>query len=196
MIALIRHSERLDRTDRKKWERSKRFKENENDTPITKKGKKLVINATKKLFKNNFDEVDVLYSSPLTRCVQTCLIIKNEIKKKFGKNLKIKIDYGLVEVETVPLKVKNNKFIENLKKPYVDSELYLENLIKKYGDHFDKSYKSSIKENNVKFDKTLASAYNKRLKVYKKIEKENKNINKYKALLKIYDQVDIINDII
>ena len=33
-------------------------------------------------------------------------------------------------------------------------------------------------------------------KEIKKIEKENKSISKYKTLLKIYDQVDIINDII
>ena len=30
----------------------------------------------------------------------------------------------------------------------------------------------------------------------KKIENENLNINKYKALLKLYDQADIINDIV
>ena len=33
-------------------------------------------------------------------------------------------------------------------------------------------------------------------KQIKKIEIENININKYKALLKLYDQADIINDII
>ena len=29
-----------------------------------------------------------------------------------------------------------------------------------------------------------------------RIEKEEKNLNKYKSLLKLYDQADIINDII
>ena len=33
-------------------------------------------------------------------------------------------------------------------------------------------------------------------KQIKKIEIENININKYKALLKLYDQADIINDIV
>ena len=33
-------------------------------------------------------------------------------------------------------------------------------------------------------------------KQIKKIEKENINIDKYKALLKLYDQADIINDIV
>ena len=30
----------------------------------------------------------------------------------------------------------------------------------------------------------------------KKIERDNLNINKYKTLLKLYDQADIINDIV
>ena len=33
-------------------------------------------------------------------------------------------------------------------------------------------------------------------KQIKKIELENININKYKALLKLYDQADIINDLV
>ena len=33
-------------------------------------------------------------------------------------------------------------------------------------------------------------------KQIKKIESENLNINKYKALLKLYDQADIINDLV
>ena len=33
-------------------------------------------------------------------------------------------------------------------------------------------------------------------KQIKQIEFENKNINKYKALLKLYDQADIINDMV
>ena len=41
MITYIRHSERLDRTDKKKWKRSKRYKENKYDTPITKNGEKI-----------------------------------------------------------------------------------------------------------------------------------------------------------
>ena len=33
-------------------------------------------------------------------------------------------------------------------------------------------------------------------KQIKKIETENESINKYKALLKLYDQADIINDLV
>ena len=33
-------------------------------------------------------------------------------------------------------------------------------------------------------------------KEIKKIEKDNSNIDKYKALLKLYDQADIINDMV
>ena len=58
-----------------------------------------------------------------------------------------------------------------------------------------------FKQSGVKNYKLADPIHNKDLfilaeKEIKKIEKENKNINKYKDLLKIYDQVDIINDII
>ena len=39
MITLFRHSERLDNTNKKKWIKSKRYKENKYDTPITPNGK-------------------------------------------------------------------------------------------------------------------------------------------------------------
>ena len=39
MITLFRHSERLDSTNKNKWIKSKRYKENKYDTP---NGKKLV----------------------------------------------------------------------------------------------------------------------------------------------------------
>ena len=81
MIAVIRHSERLDFTNKKKWEKSKRFKQNSLDTPITKNGEKIIKNAIDKILKKDFKNIIYLYSSPLTRCVQTSLIIKKLIKK-------------------------------------------------------------------------------------------------------------------
>ncbi len=96
MIVYIRHSERLDIKNKKKWINSKRYKENQFDTPITKKGIKIAQDTTEKLIKKMKD-VDYIYSSPLTRCIQTSIIIKEIIKKKLNKDIKIRIEYGLTE---------------------------------------------------------------------------------------------------
>ena len=61
MITLIRHSERLDMKNNKKWIKSKRFKENKYDTPITPNGKKLAKKAYNKLFDSGYKNVDYIY---------------------------------------------------------------------------------------------------------------------------------------
>ena len=94
----MRHSERQDRELPKKWKKSKRYKENKYDTPITKNGEKIAKRAILKLFDSGYKNIDYIYCSPLTRCIQTCLIAKEQIKKKFKKDIKIRIEYGLVEV--------------------------------------------------------------------------------------------------
>jgi len=85
MIAIIRHSERLDSTNEKKWKKSVRFKENPEDTPITKNGKKIAKEAINNIFNSDFDNIEYLYSSPLSRCIETSLIIKKEIKTETKK---------------------------------------------------------------------------------------------------------------
>ena len=85
MITLFRHSERLDNTNKKKWIKSKRYKENKYDTPITPNGKKLAKKAYNSLYNSGFKEVDYIYCSPLTRCIQTCLEIKKQTNKKETK---------------------------------------------------------------------------------------------------------------
>ena len=159
MITLIRHSEKLKNVNKKKWERSKRFKENIYDTPITSNGKKIAKKAFNKLILQGYDNIDYLYCSPLTRCIQTCLVIKKIIKKKFKKELKIRIEYGLVESNfDSPIKFYNNDknkcfFDKKSKIKYLDNELSLKNIIKKYGNEIDKSYKSKTKFKDVSFDK-------------------------------------------
>ena len=87
MKKLFRHSERLDNTNKKKWIKSKRYKENKYDTPITPTGKKLAKKAYNELYNSGYQEVDYIYCSPLTRCIQKSLKIKKQIKKKLKKDL-------------------------------------------------------------------------------------------------------------
>jgi broad specificity phosphatase PhoE len=175
MITLIRHSERLDNTNYKKWIKSKRFKENKYDTPITINGKKLAKKAYNKLFDSGYQNVDYIYCSPLTRCIQTCLEIKKEIKKKLKKDIKIRIEYGLVENNfDNPLILKKNKFIvdKKSKKRYLDNKLNLNELVKKYGSDIDENYKSITNFIDIGFDLTEANFMNRSAKVFEDIRKQ------------------------
>ena len=181
MITLIRHSERLDVKNNKKWIKSKRFKENKYDTPITPNGKKLAKKAYNKLFDSGYKNVDYIYCSPLTRCIQTCLEIQKEIKKKLKKDIKIRIEYGLVENNfDGPLIFKNNKFAidKNSNKKYLDKKLSIKELINNYGDHIDKNYKSITKFENIGFDLREVDFMNRSAKVFEDIRKQvNKKDN-------------------
>lgn len=213
MITLIRHSERLDKTNNKKWIKSKRFKENKYDTPITINGKKLAKKAYNKLFDSGYQNVDYIYCSPLTRCIQTCLEIKKEIKKKTKKDIKIRIEYGLVENNfDNPLIFKKNKFIvdKKSKKRYLDNNLTLNELVKKYGSDIDENYKSITNFNDIGFDLTEANFMNRSAKVFEDIRKQvNKNddvlivthagiiFGVYSYITKKYDyskELDIVGD--
>ncbi len=175
MITLIRHSERLDSVDYEKWKRSKRYKENILDTPITSNGKKIAKKSYNKLFDSGYQKVDYLYCSPLTRCVETCLVIKKEIKKKLKKDIKIRIENGLVEWgSNSHILFKNGKFNLNTKIKYLDEKLSLDNIIKKFGDHFDSNYKSITKFNQVKFDTYDHMFMNRCIKVFEDIRKQVK----------------------
>lgn len=175
MITLIRHSERLDNTNNNKWIKSKRFTENKYDTPITSNGKKIAKTAYNKLYDSGYKNVDYLYCSPLTRCIQTCLEIKKEIKKKLKKDIKIRIEYGLVENNfDGPLIFKKDKFVidKKSKKRYLDKNLTLNELIKKYGKNIDEEYKSITKFEDVGFDLREVDFMNRSAKVFENIRKQ------------------------
>jgi broad specificity phosphatase PhoE len=179
MITIMRHSERQDRELPKKWKKSKRYKENKYDTPITKNGEKIAKRAILKLFDSGYKNIDYIYCSPLTRCIQTCLIAKEEIKKKFKKDIKIRIEYGLVEVNyQTPLVFKDGKFTTCKRtNKYLDDELKMKNIIKKYGEHIDLNYKSMTKFSEVKFDKSEKIFLNRCIDTYNGILKQ---VNKKK----------------
>lgn len=186
MIWLIRHTERLLFED-EKWQKSKRRLENKYDMPITNNGKKYLEKAVKEMIKNdtNFDKIDYIYSSSMTRCVQTSFEIQKNIKKYTKKFIPIKIDYGLREIHPIEyynhLKYVNGKieYKPDFKKEIVlDKKLHLKYHLKKYGDRIDKNYKSQTKFNEAKYrDKDWISGCNFALNSMKKILKNDKNNN-------------------
>lgn len=170
-IIYIRHGERpsmqydIDIID--KWKKSKRYKENYLDEPLTDKGIKesfqTGINLLKLIDIKNYDYI---YSSPLERCMDTSVQIIDAIKKQTGKKLKIRIEYGLHETTRLDgksyiifdnTKIKQyfpdiyynnslNKYITHV----IDEKLYFKNLVKKYGKYIDENYYSFVSENEYK----------------------------------------------
>src|SRR5205823_1902768 len=100
----MRHGERPTfstlKNEKEKWRLSERYKTNNLDEPLTSYGIYETKLTIQKLFLNsNFDinKYDYIYSSPLTRCIQTALTAVDEINQKYNKNLKIRIEYALHE---------------------------------------------------------------------------------------------------
>lgn len=178
MIALIRHSARLDSFEPEKWKKSKRYKKNIFDTPICKKlGEKIAKRAIYKLFESGFNKIEYLYSSPLTRCIQTALIIQKEIKKEFKKEIKIRVEYGLSELEKKPIIINNKKAQYDTEKVYIDEQLLLENIIKNHGDNFDMEYESIIDPSKLQLETEELPFYNRSIQVYQKIKENIKDNN-------------------
>lgn len=77
------------------WRESERKKQNITDEPLVKKGieesYKTGIEVAK-LYK-----FDYIYSSPMTRCIQTSIQICDAVYKTAGKKPKIRIEYALCE---------------------------------------------------------------------------------------------------
>ena len=61
---LIRHSERLDHVNKRKWRNSYRYKQNRHDTPLSKYGFKIAKKAAKKIYdkEDNVKDIKKKYS--------------------------------------------------------------------------------------------------------------------------------------
>ena len=99
----IRHGQRPgtqnDQAIKDAWESSERFKVNHFDEPLTEKGLQESYETGKKLI-NHIQDPNTfayLYSSPYTRCIQTAIQIAKGFKEVSGKELKIRVEYGLAE---------------------------------------------------------------------------------------------------
>jgi len=99
MIYIIRHSEKLNFKHNDEWKKSQRYKKNPFDVPISKDGIKYAGECINDLLKDYDGAFSFIYSSPLTRCIETSIIFQNYIKLKYGIVVPIRIEYGLTELE-------------------------------------------------------------------------------------------------
>ena len=182
---IIRHSKKMNEIEFKKTDR---YKDNKFDTLLEKGSKSIAINTIKNIcnIDKSIKSIQYIYSSPFTRTLETAIIFQNYLKK-YNENIKIRIEYGLEEINA-------NKYIQNLYKYrvvkngkimikdkkdviYTDKTMKLNELIKKYGNIFDTTYKSKILYKDVKYLYTnFIDNWNDKIKTMKYIDNlEKKN---------------------
>jgi hypothetical protein len=167
MIYFIRHSERQDFVDVKKWEKSKRYQEHGLDPPLTLNGKQIASNTIKIILDNVGNKLPkYIYSSPATRCVETSLSMQKYIKKKYNVLPEIRIENGLLFFDANStiwwfnrdnIKYKNNYFEISYDKEIIDDKMTAQYYEKLYPDSFDVSYKSIIKRDIINKEKSYKS---------------------------------------
>jgi hypothetical protein len=176
MLYLIRHSERLSYVDSEKWKKHPRYKINNKDDPLTKNGKVIatttitnMCNSGKLIAKN----MEYIYSSPFSRCIETSLIFQKIIKQLLSINVLIRIEYALVEISiNTNFYIKDNVISVDNTVGYLDDKLELENIYQKYGSsHFDIEYKPFVQFRKVNFDKTFEDGYNRAYSVFETFKK-------------------------
>jgi broad specificity phosphatase PhoE len=82
IICLVRHGDRLDTNNYEEWQNSPRYKENSHDTPLSELGFAEILKH-----KSHIPEVDYIYTSPMTRCVQTALQLQSFLRPDPPENL-------------------------------------------------------------------------------------------------------------
>lgn len=176
MIHFIRHSEKLDFVDKNAWEKSERFKENPYDEPLSPNGIKMAQTYLRNVFVTP-KKFSFIYSSPLTRCVETSLCFQKYILKKFNTLVPIRIEYGLSEIghnmtNMNFFRYKNDKiFLINKQLP-IDKQLNQKSIYYKYGKkNFDMTYDSIISKETINTNKLEIQQFNTCLKLFKKLIK-------------------------
>jgi phosphohistidine phosphatase SixA len=140
------------------WKKSKRYKENPYDEPLTIKGVEETIQTAQQLLKIiDINHFKYIYSSPMTRCMETAKNIIDVIKKETGKEYKIRIVYDLTESVDLGYYAHAITFINKVQKlnylmkpirdddviTTIDEKLKFNNLVKKYKKYIDSDYKST-----------------------------------------------------
>lgn len=184
MIYFIRHSARLDYEDMKKWEKMERFKENESDPPLSKDGEKIALQQIEKIMNDKYDtdeDIDFIYSSPFARCIETAIIFRKYILKKYKINVKIRIDYGLSPQfpgdfiywfgsDNSNIIIKNGKFIQKTTPKFLDNDMMQKEIYKKYNsNNFDIKYESKTLFDNINKIVSYQDSVNDRLESINKI---------------------------
>jgi broad specificity phosphatase PhoE len=186
---LLRHSERFLHDD-KEWINHSRYTQNKRDMVLTERGiKYIAVKAAEEIMKNdkNIKDMTFIYSSPMTRCIQTSLIVQRIIFKQTKKFIPIRIEYGLCEYSVIyhylhkTYDKKTNKYILLLDKKealVLDNQLTLKNIIKQYGKYIDATYKSLYSFKQLQYqEKDHFESANRILKTIQYIMKKEKTNN-------------------
>jgi len=189
-LVYVRHGERPAFTDSQKeihkWKTSLRYKENKLDEPLTRRGKYESYLTGIELSKMKLRNIDYIYSSPMTRCIETSIAIIEAIKRTTGKILKIRIEYALCERESLfslnYLSFSENTIIAHerinpniiIHNNVIDKELLRDNLIYKYSEYVDSTYESFVKDIDINKERPIIALLN-YINVIEKITSENNN---------------------
>jgi len=157
-IWILRHGHRRDYEPG--WEKSKRWKENFRDPPLSKYGFKLAKKGAKEFVKKSEavkeKKIKFIYCSPYTRCIQTAIEMIKAVKKEIKYDIKLIIVYNLGEsgwfARYQDFNVKDGKLLIK-KKEIIDSKMKPDYLKKKYKNYIHKFIGSDIKD--VTYDKEL-----------------------------------------
>jgi broad specificity phosphatase PhoE len=99
-LFILRHGHRLDQADVPAWRASARYAENTSDTPLTAIGETNSANAGAELCAF-LPEIERIYTSPMTRCVQTAEFVAKSYEQKLNRKLIIHKHYGLTEAGNI-----------------------------------------------------------------------------------------------
>ncbi len=203
MIYFIRHSERIDVSDPNKWKKSERYKENENDPFLSSNGKKIAVEQLKKLMDSKFgsdidciNNIDFIYTSPFSRCIETSIEFRKYILKKYKIDVKIRVDYGLCP--QIPgdwifwfsenknnIVFKNGNFEIKQTTKFLDNQLKQKNIYKRYNgeDNFDCEYESTVSFDDINNEFSSSNSYEKSVNNrIKSINEITKNLNKFSLI--------------
>ena len=183
MIYLLRHAERVDLSkdykEKDAWANSIRFKTNPYDIPLSLNGISQAYINIGKILKNFSEDFDFIYTSPMTRCIQSALQFQKYIIDKFKKFPLIRIEYGLAvhlfkenEIFNMGTNIKliGDKFIVTKMFEFVDKYLDSDKIYKRYGiKRFDTNYSSIINRDSINNEQTYTDAINSRINTIKKI---------------------------
>jgi hypothetical protein len=191
-LTYIRHGERpaftKDINEINMWENSERYQENSLDEPLTRLGKKeSYLTGVRLCDILDFETNDVcIYSSPMTRCIQTSIAIIEAIKRTTGKKLKLRIEYGLCERTSLfylnCLSFSGTSIINNddidpnilINNNTIDKKLMFDYLKNEYADYIDPTYKSYVSDTDINTERPIVAVIE-FVETIKRITNENNN---------------------
>lgn len=99
-LFILRHGYRLDNADEQFWRTTARYAENTTDTPLSPIGEANSMSAGIELC-DFLPNIDRIYTSPMTRCVQTAEFVAAQYKQRLGRDVVIHKHYGLTEAGNI-----------------------------------------------------------------------------------------------